>query len=96
MAKFAWLVPALVLVAAPALAVDKSPPKKHAVVAPKPDPALLEFLGTWESPDGRWVDPMTFARIDPDKTRQEKAKQDGKLPPSASKPADRNGGGSGV
>jgi hypothetical protein len=96
MARLIWLVPALMLATVPALAVNKSPPKKHPVVAQKPDPALLEFLGTWESPDGNWVDPMTFARIDPDKTRQDKAKQEGKLSPPGSKPADKTGGGSGV
>jgi hypothetical protein len=93
--KFAWLVPALALATAPALAANKAPPKHHPA-AQKPDPALLEFLGTWESRDGRWVDPMTFARIDPDKTQQDKARQDGKLPETAKPPNKDDAGGSGV
>lgn len=95
MVKSICLAPALMLVAASALAAGK-PPVKHPAVVQKPDPALLEFLGTWESPDGHWVDPMTFAKTDPDKLRQEKARRDGKLSPAADKPASRNSGGSGV
>ena len=95
MVKSICLAPALMLVAASALAAGK-PPAKHPVAVQKPDPALLEFLGTWESPDGHWVDPMTFAKTDPDKLRQEKARRDGKLSPAVDKPASKNSGGSGV
>lgn len=50
---------------------------------PKADPALLEFLGSWQASDGTWVDPMTFARIDPDKLAAEHASRNGKpVPPS--------------
>lgn len=94
MVKSICLAPALMLVAASALAAGK-PPAKHPVVQ-KPDPALLEFLGTWESPDGHWVDPMTFAKTDPEKIRQEKARRDGKLSPAVDKPVSKNSGGSGV
>ncbi len=40
-----------------------APAAKQAAV----DPELLEFLADWQAPDGSWVDPMTFARIDPAK-----------------------------
>jgi hypothetical protein len=33
------------------------------------DPELLEFLADWQGADGNWVDPMTFARIDPAKIK---------------------------
>jgi hypothetical protein len=95
MVKLVWLVPALALATAPALAAHKTP-SKHPVAAQKPDPALLEFLGTWESPDGRWVDPMTFARIEPDKAQQDKARRDGKLPAAAKPPSKGDDGGSGA
>lgn len=39
------------------------PASKQAAV----DPGLLEFLADWQAPDGSWVDPMTFAHIDPAK-----------------------------
>ncbi|MGH8401737.1 MAG: hypothetical protein ACRESU_11610 [Gammaproteobacteria bacterium] len=98
MVKFSWLVPVLMLSTVPAFAVDKPLQKQPVQSGQKPDPALLEFLGTWESPDGSWVDPMTFARIDPEKAWQDKTRRDGKLPPAADKPAAKNsdGGGSGV
>lgn len=50
---------------------------------PKADPALLEFLGSWQTSDGKWVDPMTFARIDPDKLTAERTRHDGKPLPSS-------------
>ncbi len=40
-----------------------APAPKQAAV----DLGLLEFLADWQAPDGSWVDPMTFARIDPAK-----------------------------
>lgn len=30
---------------------------------PKVNMGLLEFLGSWQGSDGRWVDPMMFASI---------------------------------
>ncbi|HEX5340693.1 MAG TPA: hypothetical protein VFX47_07405 [Gammaproteobacteria bacterium] len=98
MVKISWLVLVLMLLTVPAFAVDKPVQKQLPQADQKPDPALLEFLGTWESPDGSWVDPMTFARIDPDKTRQDKTRRDGKLPSAADKPASKHSddGGSGV
>ena len=44
-----------------------------------PDPELVEFLADWQGADGRWVDPMTFARIDPAKVADE-ARRHGKTP----------------
>lgn len=95
MVKLAWLAPVLMLAALPVLASNKPPAKKP---APKrPDPALLEFLGTWESPDGNWVDPMTFARIDPAKAEQNHVRREGKSPAATGKPPKDNGdGGNGV
>ena len=43
------------------------------------DPELVEFLADWQGADGRWVDPMTFARIDPAKVTDE-ARRHGKTP----------------
>lgn len=67
MGKFSRLAAVLILANLPFLASAKTAIKHTKPAAHKPDPALLEFLGTWESPDGQWVDPMTFARINPDK-----------------------------
>ena len=81
MAKFSALFLAALLGGAAAFA---SAPKT-AAPPPKADPALLEFLGSWQTSDGKWVDPMTFARIDPDKLAAEHARHTGKpLPPSKS------------
>lgn len=44
------------------------------------DPELLEFLADWQGADGRWVDPMTFARIDPAKVAADEARRHGKTP----------------
>lgn len=43
------------------------------------DPELLEFLADWQGADGNWVDPMTFARIDPTKIKVD----DGRHTPSS-------------
>lgn len=56
---------------------------KTASPPPKADLALLEFLGSWQTSDGKWVDPMTFARIDPDKLTAEHARHSGKPVPPA-------------
>ncbi len=45
-------------------AASPAPAQKAAV-----DPELLEFLADWQGADGSWVDPMTFARIDPTKVK---------------------------
>ena len=79
MAKSAALLLAALLCGGAAYA--KTP--KPAAPPPKADPALLEFLGSWQASDGTWVDPMTFATIDPDKLAAEHARHTGKpLPPS--------------
>ena len=52
--------------------------KNAAPLPPKADPALLEFLGSWQGSDGKWVDPMTFARIDPARLVAEHARHTGK------------------
>lgn len=78
MAKLPTLLFTMLLLVAPAFAATQktvSPP-------PKADPALLEFLGSWQTQDGKWVDPMTFARIDPGKLAAEHAHHTDKpLPP---------------
>ena len=40
------------------------------------DPELLEFLADWQGADGNWVDPMTFARIDPAKIKADDTRHD--------------------
>lgn len=61
---------------------------------PKADPALLEFLGSWQASDGKWVDPMTFARIDPERLAAEHARRTDKpLPPKGSNPGSTPPGG---
>jgi hypothetical protein len=37
-----------------------------------PDIELLEFLGSWETASGDWIDPTVFADVD---TEEEKAPQ---------------------
>lgn len=54
-------------------------PKSPAPVT-GPDPELMEFLADWQGADGRWVDPMTFARIDPAKVAADEARRRGKPP----------------
>jgi hypothetical protein len=97
MAKSVWLLPALMLAAAPVFAAPKAV-TKPASSARKPDAALLEFLGTWEAKDGHWVDPMTFARIDPDKAVRDQARRQGNLPLGNGKPGNKGNdtGGNGV
>ena len=53
------------------------------------DPRLLEFLADWQGADGNWVDPMTFARIDPAKVQADDARhgQPQPAPGSASAPS---------
>lgn len=51
------------LLAAASLPVHADTPKAPASLPP--DPELLEFLADWQDADGKWIDPMTFADIDP-------------------------------
>ena len=74
MVRHAWLAAAVLLCAFPAFAGNE----KAAPPPPKADPALLEFLGSWQGTDGQWVDPMTFASIDPSKVKEATAQRDGK------------------
>ena len=53
------------LVCAAGAAYGAATPSKGKAV----DPELLEFLADWQGADGNWVDPMTFARIDPAKVK---------------------------
>lgn len=94
MAKFAVLYLAALLAGAAAFA---GPAKTAAPAAPPPkaDPALLEFLGSWQGSDGKWVDPMTFARIDPARLVAEHARRTGKplTPPKGANPGNTPPGG---
>jgi hypothetical protein len=74
MAKIPTLLLTMLLFVAPAFAATQ----KAAAPPPKADPALLEFLGSWQTSNGTWVDPMTFARIDPAKLAAEHARHAGK------------------
>ncbi|MGH8306655.1 MAG: hypothetical protein ACRER0_00125 [Gammaproteobacteria bacterium] len=80
MAKYTWLLVTALLFTVSVFAADPQP-----VTSPpqKVDPALLEFLGSWQTNDGQWVDPMTFARVDPDKLAKEKAHPENKTSPPA-------------
>lgn len=59
---------------------------------PKVDPELLEFLGSWQGSDGMWVDPMTFARIDPGKLADDKTRPEGKPMPAVKQPPPKQAG----
>ena len=88
MVRHAWLAAVLLLCAFPAFAGGE----KAAPPPPKADPALLEFLGSWQGTDGQWVDPMTFASIDPSKVKEASAQRDGKpsVPPAKANPPDKS------
>lgn len=52
----------------------------HAAANPAPAPlaadsALIEFLADWQGKDGQWVDPLTFADIDPAKVKADADKR---------------------
>lgn len=51
-----------------------------AAPAQLPDDQLLEFLADWQGPDGNWLDPMTFASVDPAKVAAAKTKTPQKAP----------------
>lgn len=63
------LLAPLLIAALPAHAADKSAPA---------DAQVLDFIADWQGADGQWVDPMTFARIDPAKVEADAAKRHGK------------------
>jgi len=88
MVKQGWLVMTALLLAIPVFAADQKP----VAPPPKADPALLEFLGSWRGSDGEWLDPMTFARIDPGKLAEEKARREGKPPVPAKQPPPKQAG----
>lgn len=56
-----------------------------AAPVPLPDDQLLEFLADWQGADGQWVDPMTFASIDPAKVAAGKTKIPQKPPAPATR-----------
>jgi hypothetical protein len=55
-----------------------------------PDPELLEFLVDWQDAAGHWVDPLTFAQIDPAAVAAHDARAHSKPPAPATQvhPAD--------
>ncbi|HVC28542.1 MAG TPA: hypothetical protein VNF48_03245 [Gammaproteobacteria bacterium] len=88
MAKHSWLLIAAWLFATAAFATDQKPVQ----TPPKVDPELLEFLGSWQGSDDVWVDPMTFARIDPGKLADDKTRQEGKPTPPVKVPPPKHAG----
>lgn len=78
-----------VLFAIPVFAAHQKPVQPPTKV----DPELLEFLGSWQSSDGAWVDPMTFARIDPGKLADGQTRQEGKPAPAVKEPPPKYAGG---
>ncbi len=80
--KSAWLAAMVSWFVLSAFAADHRPMPPPRKV----DMALLEFIGTWQTSDGRSVDPMTFARIDPGKLAAEKARREGKPLPGKTPP----------
>lgn len=90
----AALLPGLLL-SLPLLAANAPAPAAGSAV----DPALIEFLADWQGKDGQWVDPLTFADIDPAKVKAVAAKQHGKSPApaghSGAAPAASEGGRAG-
>ncbi|MGH8283265.1 MAG: hypothetical protein ACRESE_05410 [Gammaproteobacteria bacterium] len=80
MARYSWLLAIALLFTASAYTANPKP------VSPPPqkvDPELLEFLGSWQASDGQWVDPLTFARVDPNKLTEDKAHPENKTSPPA-------------
>lgn len=53
-----WLVIGGLLIAQVAFASPRD-------VAPSPDMEFLEFLGSWQTRDGKWVDPLHVEDIPP-------------------------------
>jgi hypothetical protein len=82
-----WLLLSFTLMAP--LRAENTPP------APA-DAKVLDFIADWQGADGQWVDPMTFARIDPAKVKAEDARRHGKSPAPASPSKDAPAAGTGV
>lgn len=58
------------------------------------DPQVLDFMADWQDSQGQWVDPMTFARIDPAKVRTEAERhRDKSRPPAAGSETPPSGAG---
>ena len=74
-----FLGAALLLASLPLWAAAPAAP---ALVA---DDQLLEFLADWQGTDGNWVDPMTFASVDPAKVAAAKTKTLQKAPAPATR-----------
>lgn len=82
-ARHTWLLMAGLLSVIPVFANDHKPIKP----APKADPELLEFLGSWRGGDGNGIDPLMFAHVDPVKlTKAKHQKADKPVPPSKDQP----------
>ena len=94
----AALLPGLMLIA-PLHAADKPAPVHASAAASAADPALIEFLADWLGTDGQWVDPLTFADVDPTKVKADAARRHGKSPApaghSGAAPAAAEGGRAG-
>ncbi len=78
----AALLPGLCF-ALPLHAADKPAPVHAPAAAKTADAALIEFLADWQGKDGQWVDPLTFADIDPAKVKADAARRHGKSPAPA-------------
>jgi hypothetical protein len=70
------------------LLIAASPAHAGSTPLPASDAKVLDYMADWQGDDGQWVDPMTFARIDPAKVKADAARRHGKPTPAAvSKPA---------
>lgn len=63
-----------------------------AMAAAPPDPELLEFLGTFETADGEWVDPLALAELDEDAIDDAAANDDHDATDRDDETQDENGG----
>ena len=64
-----WLVMGLVV----AVQVADAAPRN---IEPAPDAEILEFLGTWATDDGKWMDPMQLEDIPLPETGEQGEKTD--------------------
>jgi len=55
--------------------------------AEEPDIELLDFLGSWQDEDGRWVDPFTVTHDDAPQAPVERPPNRNGMPPDTHKPA---------
>lgn len=74
----------LLLLAFPALGLAQPALAKNTAPA---DDKVLDFIADWQGDDGQWVDPMTFARIDPAKVKAEDDRRHGRPQAPANEPA---------